>query len=817
MAISLGFIHPLGDGTLTKSRDGDGFYSAQNFNEYNNIFASYHLGEDWNGEGGGNTDLGVRVNAISNGTVTQSAFLNSLGNYVVIRHDLPRVIAINGITTSAIYSLYAHLQNPSNVGVGAVVTQGQKIGQVGYTGDAGSFAHLHFEIRLGTGSGFQDTDGYNPGGAPVGWVDPTKFINDHRTLSIAPVPANAKPTAVAHDQTVAPGTHIALSNLFTYADSDDVTDIVSFDAKDFTVGGGHLEHNGKAWPDGQLTDDLPIAELKDWYYVVGASGSVDKIGFNVTDRAGAFNPTVTATVTAQPIVPVIINAKPTAVAYDQTVAAGTRLALSTLFTYADSDGVTDVVSFDLKDFTIGGGHLEHNGKAWPDGQLADDLPIAELKDWYYVVGASGSVDRIGFNVADRAGESNPTVTATVRVPTAVTPTDPTKPPAPIAVIWSKPVGLKYSPMEGAMRVTQGFGGDTSHGNSIKTADYAWIDLAAVSGTAVLAMADGIVIGRRTGSYAGDESQGKFGNYITIKFDSGLIVTYAHLSSANVKVNERVVGGSTVIGFSGSTGVVEAPHLHLSFGTSTTGPGTQNSDGTYSTDSIVRAAISLTTGQIGSPGYFESDFSTFEETAGLLGNIDKTDIFGSSIALNPDGSVRPNSDQDELVGGGVGNRIFGGSGNDRLYGAGGNDILVGGTGNDRLSGGDGLDTLIGGLGRDIMTGGRGGDTFDFNSINEIGNSLTTRDRIKDFTRLSDRIDLGTIDAASTIPGIQQFKFIGRSEFSKIAGELRYKKIAPAGTLDGKTIISGDVDGDGQADFQIDLLGLISLTRFDFILI
>ena len=57
---------------------------------------------------------------------------------------------------------------------------------------------------------------------------------------------------------------------------------------------------------------------------------------------------------------------------------------------------------------------------------------------------------------------------------------------------------------------------------------------------------------------------------------------------------------------------------------------------------------------------------------------------------------------------------------------------------------------------------------------------------------DRINLAAIDANAVALGDQAFAYIGSTSFSSTtAGELRY---------DGGTL-SGDVDGDGQADFEI----------------
>ena len=196
-SISNGFRHPLGNGILTEATDGDGYYvpNAQQVYDGGNYGAryspelplSFHLGEDWNAEDG--TDLGDPVYAISNGYVTQAGTFtgaSSLGNYVVIRHDLPpgSEIYADGAWRTEIVSLYAHL-NSFSVAVGDIVTIGQQIGEVGSSGTTAS--HLHFEIRLGTE--YSDITGYADDGVdPEGWVDPTDFINAHRSIT---------PTAVA--------------------------------------------------------------------------------------------------------------------------------------------------------------------------------------------------------------------------------------------------------------------------------------------------------------------------------------------------------------------------------------------------------------------------------------------------------------------------------------------------------------------------------------------------------------------------------------------------------------------------------------------
>lgn len=161
--------------------------------------------------------------------------------------------------------------------------------------------------------------------------------------------------------------------------------------------------------------------------------------------------------------------------------------------------------------------------------------------------------------------------------------------------------------------------------------------------------------------------------------------------------------------------------------------------------------------------------------------------------------------DTLRGNSGANDLEGGSGNDILSGRSGNDYLYGGSGSDELLGGNGNDDLVGGRGSDFLDGGTGSDHFIFDSIKDsvVGSS---RDVIEDFYRSEkDKIDVSNIDANINRSGNQSFTFIGNQSFHDKAGELRYSG----------HIISGDVDGDGRADFQIDA----NLTKYyssDFIL-
>lgn len=147
-----GFDFPVGP------PDGLGYYDAQPFG------ANDHLGNDWNGNGGLDTDLGDPVHAVAAGVVTDATdHAGGWGNIVRITHACGHRVE----------SLYAHLDTIEVV-VGARVARGQRLGTIGTAG--GQYrAHLHFELRdrfLPIGGGY-DAD-------RTGYLDPTAYIRSHR-------------------------------------------------------------------------------------------------------------------------------------------------------------------------------------------------------------------------------------------------------------------------------------------------------------------------------------------------------------------------------------------------------------------------------------------------------------------------------------------------------------------------------------------------------------------------------------------------------------------------------------------------------------
>jgi Ca2+-binding RTX toxin-like protein len=156
----------------------------------------------------------------------------------------------------------------------------------------------------------------------------------------------------------------------------------------------------------------------------------------------------------------------------------------------------------------------------------------------------------------------------------------------------------------------------------------------------------------------------------------------------------------------------------------------------------------------------------------------------------------------LEGSGFGDLLTGSDGDDIIYGRDGNDTITAGAGNDLLIGDAGSDRLTGGAGTDSMTGGARGDQFIFLAASD--SAVGAGDIITDFHHgEKDRIDLNGIFGGAA-------NFIGSDAFTGHAGEIRY---ALAGS---DLLLSGDVDGNGIADFEIHLLGISTIGASDFIL-
>jgi len=127
--IANGFDFPVG------KPNADGYYKARGFR------AGGHPGEDWNGIGGGNSDLGDPVYCIGDGMVIFSRDVRmGWGNVVIVRH-----VYVEKGELKTVDSFYAHL-NKITVKDGQQIRRGDQLGTIGT--NRGMYpAHLHFEIR----------------------------------------------------------------------------------------------------------------------------------------------------------------------------------------------------------------------------------------------------------------------------------------------------------------------------------------------------------------------------------------------------------------------------------------------------------------------------------------------------------------------------------------------------------------------------------------------------------------------------------------------------------------------------------------------
>jgi murein DD-endopeptidase MepM/ murein hydrolase activator NlpD len=156
-----GFDMPVG------KPDAKGYYKARGFRSHG------HLGEDWDGLGGGDTDLGDPVYVIGDGVVVFARDCHQgWGNVVIVRHAYR-----DGLGTRYIDSLYGHLGRIL-VKRGQGVRRGQEIATIGNAHGLYE-AHLHLEIRRNLEIGMsrdkfaQDSSNY---------YEPSQFITSHRHI-----------------------------------------------------------------------------------------------------------------------------------------------------------------------------------------------------------------------------------------------------------------------------------------------------------------------------------------------------------------------------------------------------------------------------------------------------------------------------------------------------------------------------------------------------------------------------------------------------------------------------------------------------------
>ena len=152
--------------------------------------------------------------------------------------------------------------------------------------------------------------------------------------------------------------------------------------------------------------------------------------------------------------------------------------------------------------------------------------------------------------------------------------------------------------------------------------------------------------------------------------------------------------------------------------------------------VVDAAGDVVSETIAAGGGIDTVESSVTFTLATRVNVENLELTGAGN-INGTGNALAN-----LIEGNAGNnKIDGGSGNDVLFGLGGNDTILGGLGND---------TIIGGLGADQLNGGSGRNFFDFDTLQEAGDTITgfVKGAAGDVLDLRDLLD--SVGYAGTTP-------------------------------------------------------------------
>ncbi len=193
-------------------------------------------------------------------------------------------------------------------------------------------------------------------------------------------------------------------------------------------------------------------------------------------------------------------------------------------------------------------------------------------------------------------------------------------------------------------------------------------------------------------------------------------------------------------------------------------------GRLTNDGTITGDVTLGFGKLANHGVIDGDVFLLD-----------SNIYRSGSSGSVTGSINGSGGLDRLFGGDLSDRMFGNDEADVISASSGDDILTGGLGNDRL------------------TGGTGADLFIYTAATD-SDLITGIDRITDFETGTDKIDLSAFLSGAA--------FISNAAFSGTGAEVRYN--AATGRL------SGDVDGDGVADFAVLIVNNAAITAGDLIL-
>jgi Ca2+-binding RTX toxin-like protein len=235
------------------------------------------------------------------------------------------------------------------------------------------------------------------------------------------------------------------------------------------------------------------------------------------------------------------------------------------------------------------------------------------------------------------------------------------------------------------------------------------------------------------------------------------------------------------------------------------------DDTFFEGALFKAGVSLDGGSGNDILVIDASLN-LEFAAGTMQNVEEIDFWGglghlvlkdanvaagAQLTLRAVGRINFDGSADSdghmyLIANEGDNTLICGGGSDTISGGRGDDTAIGGAGDDVLGGWLGEDKLVGGLGQDTLTGGEARDRFFYLSTAE-----STPDAPDTITDLApeDTIYLQKIDANVDKPGNQHFHLV--DHFTGHGGQL----VLSFDSGENQTSLTGDVDGDGEADFLV----------------
>jgi Ca2+-binding RTX toxin-like protein len=584
--------------------------------------------------------------------------------------------------------------------------------------------------------------------------------------------ANQDPTASGTNRTVAAGESIALSDLFSFSDSDG--SVVSFTVTDATSGGGRFVNNGVNQTTfgtfGQSPNEIPISEIGDWSFVAGSAGSVDNLRFTATDDDGGYNRTAAnATVTVQ------ANQDPTASALTvaQTFASSLSFVsgasgrlLSDIDLYRAVPGETLIIDagqtpdgldrgFVLHDFDL---ELDPEAVRLQHGLEFLDGPVGEFADGlgtglsFGIVGANGVyMAQDGLSLEDASDLSEQTAVASLEVIAETIGMRLLFVPNPYAIAAGATIILIVAATDVIGDVTSSVvdwlqelssPAINTVANAISSgAEYTFGLIA--DGLEWLAEDDQPFGPSIDGAHAQSTALFNFGASDwadDLSTNTNNEPVYFGIPSGNedIAISTDVTGGSfttvnanspvriTSVSDGGADSVlaiedIEILRLYASRYSDTFEIGTFSSTST----SVQEVHISAGSGNDivdGSEANRELIVAGGDGNDRVLGGTGNDELAGGSgddviVSSFGDNRIFGDENDDMLAAHSGSNVIFsgedddlavGGIGADIIYGANGNDVLVG----DISSVLFGRDAIIGGFGNDLMSGGGGADTFVF---------------------------------------------------------------------------------------------------------